>query len=114
MTLSLIRHTPAVVRIPAGVTWFFPGSHALLPPGKSSALSNLFYVGDYVRSTHGSWSQEKAYVSGMEAANSIAGTEVCRVVPLKENEAHVAAGASAVKAARSLLPFLPSIPDFLF
>ena len=102
-----------MVRIPGGVTWFYPGSHALLPPGKSAAVSNLFYVGDYVRSRHGSWSQEKAYVTGMEAANAIAGVEVCRVVPLKEDEAHVAAGAGAVAAARSLFPFLPAIPDFL-
>ena len=31
-----------------------------------------------------------------------------------ENEAHVAAGSKAVAAARSLFPFLPSIPDFLY
>ena len=47
----------AVVRIQGGVTWFYPGSHRLLPSGKSEALNNLYYVGDYVRSSHGSWSQ---------------------------------------------------------
>ena len=85
----------------------------MLPPGKSAAVENLYYVGDYVRSRHGSWSQEKAYVTGMEAANAISGMEVCRVIPLAEDEAHVAAGARAVAAARSLFPFLPAIPDFV-
>ena len=54
----------AVVRIPAGVTWFYPGSNALLPAGHSEEFKNLHYVGDYVRSSHGSWSQEKALVTG--------------------------------------------------
>jgi uncharacterized protein with NAD-binding domain and iron-sulfur cluster len=54
----------AVVRIPAGVTWFYPGSHALLPAGRSATFPNLRFVGDYVRTAHGSWSQEKAYVTG--------------------------------------------------
>mmetsp|Transcript_16290 Transcript_16290/g.41068 ORF Transcript_16290/g.41068 Transcript_16290/m.41068 type:complete len:276 (+) Transcript_16290:2-829(+) len=104
----------AVVRIPAGVTWFFPGSHSLLPKGRSDAYRNLHYVGDYVRTDHGSWSQEKAYVTGIEAANAVMGRRVCEVVPLKEAEPHVAAGSSAVSAVRSVFPFLPSIPDFLY
>ena len=101
-----------MIRIPAGVTWFHPGSHALLPKCRSEAFDNLYYVGDYVRSRHGSWSQEKAYVTGMEAANAIMGRDISRVIPLKEAEAHVAAGASAVSAARSIFPFLPSISGF--
>jgi len=104
----------AVVRIQGGVTWFYPGSNALLPSGKSQAFNNLYYVGDYVRSRHGSWSQEKAYVTGLEAANAIAGKVVAPVIPLKDTEVHVAAGSNAVAAARSLFPFLPSIPDFLY
>jgi len=103
----------AVVRIPAGVTWFYPGSNALLPAGHSEEFKNLHYVGDYVRSSHGSWSQEKALVTGMQAANSIAGRDISRIIPLKDTEPHVAAGRDAVKAVRSLFPFLPSIPDFL-
>ena len=103
----------AVIRIPGGVTWFYPGSHRLLPPGRSAAARNLLFVGDYVRTGHGSWSQERAYVTGMEAANAIAGRTVCNVIPLKPNEAHVQAGASAVRAVRTLLPWLPGIPDFL-
>jgi uncharacterized protein with NAD-binding domain and iron-sulfur cluster len=102
----------AVVRIPAGVTWFFPGSHRLLPPARSAAARNLLFAGDYVRSGHGSWSQERAYVSGIEAANAIAGRTLCPVIPLRPNEAHVQAGASAVRAVRGLAPWLPGIPDF--
>ena len=103
----------AVIRIPAGVTWFYPGSHALLPPGRSRAAGNLLYVGDYVRTGHGSWSQEKAYVTGIQAANAVVGREVCPVIPLRSGEPHVEAGAAAVRAVRGLLPWLPAIPDFL-
>ena len=103
----------AVVRIPGGVTWFFPGSHALLPQGRSGAFRNLHYVGDYVRSSHGSWSQEKAYVTGMQAANAVMDKRVCDITELKAAEPHVAAGSGVVAAVRTLLPFLPWIPDFL-
>ena len=50
-------------------------------------------MGDLVKSRHGSWSQEKAYVVGLEAANAILGRPAEHgIVPLDEDEPHVAAG----------------------
>ena len=55
---------------------------------------------------HGSWSQEKAYVSGIAAANEVLGrSRLDGVEPLKPNEPHVAAGAAAAKALRRVLSF---------
>lgn len=67
----------AVVRLPNAVNWYFPGSFRLMPETKSTAFQNVFFAGDLVRSRHGSWSQEKAYVTGMEAANAIMERYAC-------------------------------------
>ena len=91
---------------------------------RSAAFGNVYFAGDYVRSKHGSWSQEKAYVTGIEAANAILGRPADEgVVPLKPDEPHVAAGRVASKMARSALaaPLKalgisdvgPSLVDFL-
>ena len=69
----------AVVRLPAGVNWYFPGSYQDMPKVKSAALGNVFFAGDIVRTRHGSWSQEKAYVTGVEAANLILGRGSCKI-----------------------------------
>jgi len=113
----------AVVRLPGAVNWYFPGSYRLMPELRSSSFDNVFYVGDVVRTRHGSWSQEKAYVTGLQAANSILGRPIDEcVVPLKTDEPHVATGRAASKLVRSLLkaPFKavgaergPTLVDFL-
>ena len=110
----------AVVRLPAAVNWYEPGSYARLPDTRSAAFSNLYYAGDHVRSSHGSWSQEKAYVTGLEAANAViarvggAGGGLARVVPLAPDEPHVAAARAAAKLARGVLgPLAPSLAGFL-
>ena len=55
---------------------------------------------------HGSWSQEKAYVSGIAAANAVLGRPGLEgVEELKPDEPHVAAGAAAAKALRRVLSF---------
>ena len=56
----------AVVRISQGVSHFAPGSYRYLLPGTTS-FSNVFMSGDWIVTRHGSWSQEKAYVTGLEA-----------------------------------------------
>merc|ERR1719433_2638980 len=61
----------AVVRLPSAVNWYFPGSYRSCPDVRSSSFNNVYFAGDVVRTRHGSWSQEKAYVTGIEAANAI-------------------------------------------
>ena len=98
----------AIVRLPAAVNWYYPGSYADLPDLRSKATRNAFFVGDLVKSRHGSWSQEKAYVTGLEAANALLGRGAAHgVLPLDADEPHVAAG-------RLVAGALPgSLVDFL-
>jgi uncharacterized protein with NAD-binding domain and iron-sulfur cluster len=56
-------------------------------------LKNVFMSGDWVISRHGSWSQEKAYVTGLEAANQIIqrfgkGTSAA-IIPVEADEPHI-------------------------
>ena len=49
--------------------------------------------GDWIITRHGSWSQEKAYVTGLEAANLVIsqlgeGT-YANVLPIEQDEAHI-------------------------
>ncbi|CAK0846617.1 unnamed protein product [Prorocentrum cordatum] len=110
----------AVVRLPGGVNWYFPGSYRSMPETKSSSFRNVHFAGDVVRSRHGSWSQEKAYVSGVEAANAILGRDAWHGVErLRSDEPHVAAGRAASRLLRAVLgggsPARgPSVADFLF
>jgi len=106
----------AIVRLPAAVNWYYPGSYVDLPDLRSKATRNAFFVGDLVKSRHGSWSQEKAYVTGLEAANAILGRPAEHgIVPMTEDEPHVMAGRKAVGAVRGLLgERTPSLADFSF
>lgn len=114
----------AVVRLPNAVNWYFPGSYREMPETRSSSFRNVYFVGDIVRSRHGSWSQEKAFVTGVEAANAVLGRELSDgVLPLAPDEPHVAAGRQAVAAARGLFSRAaedgvgargPSLVDFLW
>ena len=95
------------------MNWYYVGSHDSMPDLASEAIPNAFFVGDLVKTRHGSWSQEKAYVTGMQAANIISGRPADEgVVPLKPDEAHVAAGRSAVRAAQKV--GVPSLVDFVW
>jgi uncharacterized protein with NAD-binding domain and iron-sulfur cluster len=95
----------AVVRLPGAVNWYFPGSRASLPGPRSESLRNLLYAGDVVRSDHGSWSQEKAFVTGRQAANLVMGRPVDHgVLPVEDDEAHVQLGRLGLQLVRSLFP----------
>ncbi|KAK3280565.1 hypothetical protein CYMTET_11610 [Cymbomonas tetramitiformis] len=64
-----------VQRYAGAVTWFSPGSYNSRPPLQTS-ISNLVCAGDWVRMgdrEHGAKGlcQERAYVSGLEAANAL-------------------------------------------
>ncbi len=110
----------AVVRLPQAVNWYYPGSYADMPDMKANAYDNTYFVGDIVRSRHGSWSQEKAYVTGVEAANSILGKPTdTDVIPLSADEPHVAFGRGIVSIGKTILgqgdpSKAPSLVDFLW
>ena len=110
----------AVVRLPQAVNWYSPGSYANMPNAQSISIPNVYFCGDIVRSRHGSWSQEKAYVTGLEVANKILGRrDGFGVVPLEADEPHVKFGRGAFSAAKSLLRLggfdkEPSIVDFFW
>jgi uncharacterized protein with NAD-binding domain and iron-sulfur cluster len=109
----------AVVRLPQGVNWYFPGSYQDMPDTRSSDIGNLYFAGDIVRSRHGSWSQEKAFVTGIEAANAILGkSPTANILPMAADELHVQLGKRIVNLAKSVLgrgdPWkAPSLADFL-
>lgn len=109
----------AVVRLPNAVNWYSPGSYSNMPDVKSSSLHNVFFAGDICRSRHGSWSQEKAYVTGIEAANEILGRpEGTGIIKLQPDELHVSFGRDGLSAAKTVLGLgdakrAPSLVDFL-
>ena len=109
-----------IVRLPQAVDWYSPGSYATIPDVRSSSIPNVYFCGDLVRSRHESWSQEKAFVTGIEAANSISDRkEGTGIVPLSPDEPHVALGRTAVRAAKTILGLgdasrAPSFIDFFW
>lgn len=93
-----------VVRGIGAVTWFSPGSYRSRPPLETS-VENLVCAGDWVRMgdrEHGAKGlcQERAFVSGLEAANALARKGAlgpqCReqhpVKPIREDEPQVVLG----------------------
>ncbi|NJS16340.1 MAG: amine oxidase, partial [Nostocaceae cyanobacterium CSU_2_110] len=82
----------SVIRLPQAVTHFSPGSYKYMLPARTS-FDNVFMSGDWITSHHGSWSQEKAYVTGLEAANlvvSYLGQGVnANILPLETDEPHI-------------------------
>lgn len=101
------------------VSWFSPGSYSLRPPLEGAGndiLPNIKCAGDWVRMgdrEHGAKGlcQERAYVSGFEAANSLmkttASTDEFReheVLPVREDELQFKVG---VDINRKVMSFLP-------
>jgi uncharacterized protein with NAD-binding domain and iron-sulfur cluster len=101
-----------VIRVPQGVTHFAPGSYQYLMPAVTS-IENVFMSGDWIVTRHGSWSQEKAYVTGLEAANiAIAyfgrGREA-NIIPVEPDEPHIQLARTINKTMRELgQTFLPN------
>jgi hypothetical protein len=93
-----------VQRFPGAVTWFSPGSYSKRPPLQTS-IKNLVCAGDWVRlgdreTRAKGLCQERAYISGLEAANALArsgalGSQHSRqheVLEIRDDEAQVVAG----------------------
>ncbi len=101
----------SIVRIRQGVTHFAPGSYRYLLPSKTS-FSNVFMSGDWITTRHGSWSQEKAYVTGLEAANNVISQlgigQFANIIPIVPDEPHIQAARAVNKMTRKLgEQFLP-------
>jgi len=82
----------SVIRLPQAVSHFAPGSYRYMLPAKTS-FENVFMSGDWIVNRQGSWSQEKAYVTGLEAANFVVsylgeGT-LARILPVEADEIHI-------------------------
>ncbi len=82
----------SVIRVRQGVTHFAPGSYQHLLRAKTN-IPHLYMSGDWIITNHGSWSQEKAYVTGLEAANLVVqqfgmGKEA-NIISIEADEPHI-------------------------
>ena len=102
-----------VVRLPQAVTHFSPGSYPYLLTAKTG-IQQVFMSGDWIINRHGSWSQEKAYVTGLEAANLVIASfkfgNVAEIIPVESDEPHIQFGRSLNKSWRELRETI--LPDF--
>jgi uncharacterized protein with NAD-binding domain and iron-sulfur cluster len=105
-----------VQRYPSAVSWFSPGSYKSRPPLKVPTVSNLVCAGDWVRlgeREHGAKGlcQERAYVSGLEAANQLIRSGMLfannnkyhNVIPIRDDEPQVKLGRMINKNTMQLL-----------
>ncbi|KAL3514975.1 hypothetical protein ACH5RR_021877 [Cinchona calisaya] len=103
-------------RFPKYLTHFFPGSYKYMMRG-STSFPNLFMAGDWIINRHGSWSQEKSFVTGLEAANMVVDyLEVgsfAKIVPMVEDEPHIQAFRSLNRNLGDLRGQLPGSDYFL-
>ena len=82
----------SVIRLPKAVSHFAPGSYQYLLRAITS-FPNLYMSGDWIITNHGSWSQEKAYVTGLEAANlviqQLSQGNMSQILPIEADEPHI-------------------------
>lgn len=99
---KVIDHS--VIRVPRGVTHFAPGSYQYLLPAVTS-IENVWMSGDWIVTRHGSWSQEKAYVTGLEAANRVVDHfhwgQKASVIPVEADEPHIQTGRQLNRSLRN-------------
>lgn len=107
-----------VLRVPRGVTHFSPGSHQHMLTCESP-IENLFNAGDWIWTDHGSFSQERALVTGLQAANKSvdfleggAAPESLHatILPVPEDENHIKVARDAAKRVRAVRDSI--LPDF--
>ena len=107
-----------VGRYPGTVSWFCPGSYQRRPPlegAGNGVLPNIKFAGDIVRMgerEHGAKGlcQERAFVSGIEAANSLLSSTYGKdfkkqhVLPVRDDEAQFKLG---VEVNNRIMKFVP-------
>lgn len=100
----------SVIRLPKAVSHFAPGSYRYLM-GPQTTFSNLFMSGDWIVNRHGSWSQEKAYVTGLEAANRVIDRfhlgQPAQIIPIESDEIHVQLARSINQNLREIGKLIP-------
>ncbi|KAL9244834.1 hypothetical protein vseg_018555 [Gypsophila vaccaria] len=105
-----------ITKYPKSFTHFFPGSYKYLMRGATS-FPNLFMAGDWIISRHGSWSQEKSYVTGLEAANRVVDFlkegNFAKIIPIDEDEPHIEALRNLNRSLNDLRAQLPWSDYFL-
>lgn len=103
----------SVIRVRQGVTHFAPGSYQYFLKSKTS-IPNLYMSGDWIVTSHGSWSQEKAYVTGLEAANLVIeqfGMGIkANIIPVEPDEPHIQVMRSLNSTVRNIVQSF--LPDF--
>jgi uncharacterized protein with NAD-binding domain and iron-sulfur cluster len=103
----------SVIRLPRAVTHFAPGSYQNMLRTKTS-IPNLYMSGDWIVNRHGSWSQEKAFVTGLEAANEtiadLGHGSRAKIIPIAADEPHIQLGRSLNQFARNAIGAL--FPNF--
>ncbi len=103
----------SVIKISQGVTHFAPGSYQNLLRVNTD-IPNLFMSGDWIVTDHGSWSQEKAYVTGLEAANQVVNHlnegSNAYIVPVEKDEPHIQLARTINQNLKTLTENL--LPDF--
>lgn len=103
----------AVLRFPNAVTHFSPGSYTSRPL-QTTSFGNVFMAGDWVKGlNHGAngLSQERAYITGLTAANLVIGSlshgVPANIIPVEEDEQHVTAAKGANQAVQGFFEALP-------
>jgi uncharacterized protein with NAD-binding domain and iron-sulfur cluster len=103
----------SAIRFPRAVTHFAPGSYQYMLPAATS-IENVFMSGDWIVTRHGSWSQEKAYVTGVEAANlaieRFGRGNKAAILPVEPDEPHIEMGRSINQTIRDFSKTF--LPDF--
>ena len=103
----------SVIRLPRAVTHFAPGSYQHLLR-EITSFPNLYMSGDWIITSHGSWSQEKAYVTGLEAANLViqqfSHGNMTQILPIESDEPHIQIARSLNQTLRNMAKSL--IPNF--
>ncbi|GIL93345.1 hypothetical protein Vretifemale_20752 [Volvox reticuliferus] len=98
-----------VLRFPKAVTHFSPGSYQHRP-FQATTIPNVFMAGDWVKGVpHGAngLSQERAYVTGLSAANLVIsrldrGGQPAQILDVEPDEPHIAAARAAVRGLREV------------
>ncbi len=108
---KVIDHS--VIRLPQAVSHFAPGSYRFMLPARTS-FKNVFMSGDWITNRHGSWSQEKAYVTGLEAANlvisSLGEGTPANILPVEADELHIQVARAINQTVRQIGNSV--LPDF--